>query len=75
MSGPEIQSYIKRTVKKWDLDRDVHLDTKVIGAHWQEDSGLWKVIVTHKGVTREEYAEVLISGQGFLKCESPISHP
>lgn len=68
MSGPEIHNYMKRTVKKWDLDRDVYLNTKVVGARWQEDSGLWKVIVTHEGGTREEYAEVLISGQGFLKC-------
>ncbi|BCS17689.1 flavin-containing monooxygenase [Aspergillus puulaauensis] len=66
VNGPEIHSYMKRTVKKWDLDRDVYLDTKVVGARWQEDSGLWKVIVTHEGGTREEYAEVLISGQGFL---------
>ncbi|KAJ5806874.1 hypothetical protein N7474_010466 [Penicillium riverlandense] len=66
VGGPEIHDYIKRTVMKWNLDRDVQLNTKVIGTYWQEQQGLWKVVVEHNGVQREEYAEILISGQGFL---------
>jgi cation diffusion facilitator CzcD-associated flavoprotein CzcO len=69
VGGPEIHDYIKRTVKKWNLDRDVQLNTKVVGTYWQEQQGLWKVVVEHNGVQREEYAEILISGQGFLKYE------
>ncbi|KAI9372345.1 hypothetical protein BJX61DRAFT_552971 [Aspergillus egyptiacus] len=65
-SGPEIQAYIKRTVAKWNLDRDVHLDTRVVGARWQENEGVWKVTVEHAGVQRDEYCEILISGQGVL---------
>lgn len=56
-------------MKKWNLDRDVQLNTKVVGTYWQEQQGLWKVVVEHNGVQREEYAEILISGQGFLKYE------
>ena len=66
-SGNEIHDYIKRTVKKWNLDRDIHLNTKVTSATWQEDDGLWKVTVESEGVRRDEYAEVLISAQGALE--------
>ncbi|KFZ25287.1 hypothetical protein V502_00235 [Pseudogymnoascus sp. VKM F-4520 (FW-2644)] len=65
-SGEEIHEYVKRTVTKWDLDRDVQLNTRVVGAYWQEEIGLWKVEVERGGLRREEYAEILISGQGFL---------
>ncbi|RFU28543.1 hypothetical protein B7463_g7793, partial [Scytalidium lignicola] len=74
-SGAEIFEYIKRTVKKWDLDRDVQLNKKVIGAYWQEDRGQWKLTVEHKGAQREEYADILISGQGFLKFVSLFTFP
>ncbi|KAG4414007.1 hypothetical protein IFR04_012874 [Cadophora malorum] len=65
-SGADIQDYIKRTVKKWNLDRDIQLNTQVTRAEWQADQGVWKVTVTHDGKTRDEYAEVLISAQGVL---------
>ena len=66
-SGKEIHEYIKRTAKKWDLDRDVYLNTKVTSAVWQEDAAQWKVTVECEGVRRDEYAEVLISAQGALE--------
>lgn len=65
-SGEEIQEYIKRTVKKWHLDRDLHLNTKVVSATWQEGPGQWKVVVEHEGRQREEYCEMLFSAQGVL---------
>lgn len=65
-TGPEIQEYIKRTVKKWNLDRDIQLNTRVISAVWQEPIAKWKITVTSNGVTRDENADVVISGQGFL---------
>ncbi|KXG46721.1 uncharacterized protein PGRI_034670 [Penicillium griseofulvum] len=69
-SGPAIQEYIKSTVKKWNLDRDIQLETQVIGAHWQEDSGKWKITVKHAGVERDEFCDILISGQGNLVSPS-----
>jgi cation diffusion facilitator CzcD-associated flavoprotein CzcO len=66
-SGQEILAYIKRTAKKWDLDRDVQLNTKVTSAVWQEDQGKWKITVESGGHSREEFADVLISGQGVLQ--------
>lgn len=65
-SGSDILSYIKDTVKKWSLDRDLQLDTRVVGAHWQQDRAQWKVTVEHEGKERDEYCHVLISSQGVL---------
>ncbi|KAF9886633.1 hypothetical protein FE257_011273 [Aspergillus nanangensis] len=65
-SGQEIHDYMKKTVKKWDLDRDVQLNTEVVGAFWEEDRGQWRLQVRKDGVVHEEYADVLVSAQGFL---------
>lgn len=65
-SGAEILAYFKRTVKKWNLDRDLQLNTKVVSSIWQEDLGMWKVTVEKGGVQRDEFCHVLISGQGVL---------
>lgn len=65
-TGPEIQAYILRTVQKWNLDHDIQLNTRVLGCVWQEELGQWKVTVSHNGTERDEYAEVVVSGQGFL---------
>ncbi|KAH8169099.1 flavin-binding monooxygenase-like domain-containing protein [Sarocladium implicatum] len=69
-SGADILEYIKSTVKKWNLDRDLQLNTKVIGADWRQDIGQWKVTVEHEGKQREEYCHVLISSQGVLVHEN-----
>lgn len=65
-TGPEIQEYMVRTVKKWNLDRDVQFNTRVTGLYWQEDLGQWEVGVEHQGVERREYADFVVSAQGFL---------
>ncbi|KAF2172704.1 hypothetical protein M409DRAFT_16665 [Zasmidium cellare ATCC 36951] len=67
-SGPEIEDHIKRTARKWNLDRDVKLNTKVVAAVWQEDQGQWKVTVEEvtSGAQREEICDILISSQGVL---------
>ncbi|KIV82362.1 hypothetical protein PV11_04481 [Exophiala sideris] len=65
-TGEEIQAYIKHTVKKWNLDRDMQLNTKVTGAYWQEDLGQWKLTVEHDGQHRDEYADIIVAAQGFL---------
>ena len=58
---------MRKMVEKWNLDRDVQLNTRVVGAYWQEDIGQWRLVVQQEGIEREEYADILISGQGFLK--------
>lgn len=65
-SGSDILAYMKHTVKKWNLDRDLQLNTKVIGAQWQEGLGQWKVTVECDAKRRDEYCHVLIGAQGVL---------
>ncbi|KAI9148728.1 putative sterigmatocystin biosynthesis monooxygenase stcW [Paramyrothecium foliicola] len=69
-SGADILSYMKATTKKWNLDRDLQFNTRVVEACWQEESGQWIVTVEHEGVRRDEYCHVLISAQGVLVHES-----
>lgn len=67
-SGAEILEYFKKTVRKWNLDRDLQLNTKVIGAQWHDSDGVWEVEVenTRTQERRKEWCHVLISGQGVL---------
>ncbi|KAH7146132.1 hypothetical protein EDB81DRAFT_720998, partial [Dactylonectria macrodidyma] len=69
-SGGDIFAYMKATVKKWNLDRDLQLNTRVVGAQWQDEQGRWKVTVESDGSQRDEYCHVLISAQGVLVHES-----
>ncbi|KAK5252318.1 hypothetical protein LTS06_003185 [Exophiala xenobiotica] len=65
-TGPEIWAYMKKIAQKWNLERDVKYDHRVVGAYWQEDRGQWKVNVEHEGMVIEDFADVLVSAQGFL---------
>jgi cation diffusion facilitator CzcD-associated flavoprotein CzcO len=59
--------YMKRTCDKWNLRRDVKFNTRVSGLEWQEEEGQWKVSLNEKGQERDEFADIIISAQGFLK--------
>ena len=65
-SGTEIQDYILRMAKKWDLARDVKLNHWVREARWIDERGQWKLIIENEGRKWDEYADVLLSGQGVL---------
>lgn len=66
-TGAEIWNYMKKTAQKWNLERDVKYNHRVVGAYWQEARGQWKVLVEHDSHVSETFADVLISAQGFLK--------
>ncbi|KAK0624227.1 hypothetical protein B0T14DRAFT_454425 [Immersiella caudata] len=74
-SGADILGYIKRTVKKWNLDRDLELNTRVVGAWWDAEKGEWEVKVGCGGLQRTERCDVLISAQGVLVHENWPSIP
>jgi cation diffusion facilitator CzcD-associated flavoprotein CzcO len=73
--GHEILEYFQRTVKKWDLARNVQFNSRVKGAYWQEDRAQWKLIVECMGEERIEYADILVSARGFLSTWSWPSIP
>ncbi|OAP61569.1 hypothetical protein AYL99_03772 [Fonsecaea erecta] len=65
--GPEILEYVKKTVAKWNLNRDIQFNTRVIALNWLEEEGKWKIRVRKNGQEeRDEFADVLVSAQGFL---------
>ncbi|KAK5046777.1 hypothetical protein LTR84_007130 [Exophiala bonariae] len=65
-TGPQIYEYMKTTTRKWELDRDIKFNHKVIEAVWQEQLGKWKITIENENQTIVEFADILISGQGVL---------
>lgn len=58
-----------KTVKKWDLDRNVRYNTLIFPAKWisraREEKSQWKIKISHSDEQRDEYADILISARGF----------
>ncbi len=47
----EIRDYFAYVDRKWDLRRDVEFDTRVCGAVFDEEEGLWRVTCTSTSTT------------------------
>jgi len=60
---PEILAYAQRLADRHDIRRDVHFETSVTKANWNEARGLW-LVETDKGDLFE--ATFFISGAGAL---------
>ncbi len=65
--APEIEAYIKRTVRKYNLDEKVKFDSKVLETIWDEAVGKWMIKVDLNGSIIEDEADILVNGAGFLK--------
>jgi cation diffusion facilitator CzcD-associated flavoprotein CzcO len=64
---PEIHAYIKATVAKYNLDKYVSLKSKILETIWDDEAGRWKIKFDANGVVREDTADILVNGSGFLK--------
>ncbi|KAF2472257.1 FAD/NAD(P)-binding domain-containing protein [Lindgomyces ingoldianus] len=64
--GQEIHDYFMRTVKKYNLDRDVKTGHRVIHAQFDEHEGIWNLKVQHKSHVFDDWCNVLVSATGFL---------
>ncbi|KAF2498224.1 putative flavoprotein [Lophium mytilinum] len=64
--GPEIESYIKRTVRKYKLDEPIQFNSKVTEAIWDEEAGKWKITVDQNGASKKDEADILVNAGGFL---------
>jgi cation diffusion facilitator CzcD-associated flavoprotein CzcO len=58
----EIEAYLQRVARDFDLERSIRLGTTVTGADWEEDGQRWHV-ETDRGELR---ARVLVSAAGAL---------
>ncbi|KAH8647740.1 hypothetical protein BX600DRAFT_389320 [Xylariales sp. PMI_506] len=62
-SSQEIQGYLKRVAKYFDLERFIHFNIKVVSARWLEESSTWKIELEDGNVTE---CDVLINAGGIL---------
>lgn len=58
---------MKDTAKKWDLERHMLFNSKVIDSIWDECSGKWRLKVDHQGEIINDECDVLINATGFLQ--------
>ncbi|CZR63758.1 related to monooxigenase [Phialocephala subalpina] len=64
--APEIHAYIKRTAEKYNLTKNVQLNSKVLETVWDDEVGKWKIKVEINGRVEEDEAHILVNGSGFL---------
>lgn len=69
---PEILAYLEHVADRFDLRRHYTFDTRVIGAEWLDDRGLWR-ISTDTGTT--VYGRFFVSAAGVLSAPKPPDIP
>ncbi|MEM8941455.1 MAG: NAD(P)/FAD-dependent oxidoreductase [Pseudomonadota bacterium] len=60
---PEIKRYLKHVAEKFDLYRDIELNTQVESASWLEEEQCWQVVLAGGRIYRPRY---LVSCVGML---------
>jgi cation diffusion facilitator CzcD-associated flavoprotein CzcO len=68
---PEILRYIEHVADRFDLRRDIQLDTRVRSAHWNEDLGRWEIAIERGAAT----ARFLIMATGCLSSANIPDFP
>jgi cyclohexanone monooxygenase len=68
---PEILRYLNHVADRFDLRRDIQLETSVTAAQWDEDASLWRVITNHGEVT----ARWFVMATGCLSVPNPPRFP
>ena len=62
----EILAYMKRTADKYNLTRDVQLNSKVVAAKWNESDGKWHVQIEQNDKTIQDTSDLLVNACGYL---------
>ncbi|OAG33842.1 hypothetical protein AYO21_12061 [Fonsecaea monophora] len=65
-TGPEIWDYMKRTAKKYDLEKDVHYNHRLTDARFDEQLGQWNIKVQNGDRVIEDKCDILVSASGHL---------
>lgn len=69
-TATEILAYFKNVVEKYDLNKYIRLEHKVVGAAWDETMQMWTVRI-QKGddpsTIFEDKAHVFVNASGVLK--------
>lgn len=63
---PEIKEYFENFANKYELDPYIKLNSRVLGAAWVEDKGIYEVEIDCNGEMVHDYCHVFINATGFL---------
>lgn len=70
--GGEIQKYVEKVTKKYDLDRHVQLSSKVIESTWDDEKSQWRLKIEQANpddgskTIINDTCDVLLNGSGIL---------
>ncbi|KPI34369.1 putative sterigmatocystin biosynthesis monooxygenase stcW [Cyphellophora attinorum] len=62
----EIKQYFVNFAEKYDLNKYICLNSKVLSAVWDEDKGIYRLAVDRNGSVTTDWCHVLINGTGVL---------
>ena len=65
-AGAEIKAHWKELVRKYQLDRYIHLNSRVASAEWSEEKGRWLVRVESSQGVHTDEADFLITATGHF---------
>lgn len=67
--APEIFSYFKSVVEKYDLLQHIRLKHRVDHAEWLEDQAQWRIKISNLETEEqiEDHCDIFVNAMGFLK--------
>lgn len=72
---PEILTYAEHVADRFDLNRDIQLESRVNAAHWDDRTGVWTCSIEHAGEIRSVISKFLILCVGCLSAANRPSFP
>lgn len=65
----EIEEYLRRLCEDEHMKDEIKLEHEVVGAHWNEETALWKVTVKSiaSGIVFDDHCDFLLNASGILK--------
>lgn len=74
VGAKEIWEYFNSLAEKFDLNKYIKLQHKVVHAAWDEEKGVWQIEVLNEatGMKFTDWCHFFINGSGFLKYVCPF---
>ena len=65
----EIEEYLRRLCEDEHMKEEIKLEHEIVGAHWNEETALWKVTVKSiaSGIVFDDHCDFLLNASGILK--------
>ncbi|KAI0151390.1 hypothetical protein BJ166DRAFT_486103 [Pestalotiopsis sp. NC0098] len=64
----EIEEYLRRLCEDEPMKEEIKLEHEIVGAHWNEETALWKVTVKSiaSGIVFDDHCDFLLNASGIL---------